>query len=420
LAAPLFLTTGGSLSPATEVALGRLRPATTYVLGGSDVVSGVVVSRIGQATGGAVVRLAGANRYETAAAVSSRFFLGLQDHVTLATGVAYADALGAGALAARRGGPLLLGAAGAAPPRATLDEAKRMSWFLPNTGRVIRYVMVVHPDDEMSARAVLGPPDPHRYDVFVLLTRGETSSYCNGRTVSNAWSSQQYLPQPQPTGLPLSDRCRKHRIDSWTTFLDRTSLAPPAPSSRRNGQQVVVDGKLLPDPLHLDAEGVEVPADFYDIEVGQNSAKVIFDLGVLQDYEVVWALENVRELREEFSPGAVEGDIVGAGFVNRTADGSRYEHPDHEALYRTLGSFDFRLPGSQYHTVGHTEQGRTFGSWTRTYCADMCHPAGTAPYVGLMGRFQYSYGWLAAGRWSTGQVDATAGFSEYQSFAKWF
>jgi hypothetical protein len=50
----------------------------------------------------------------------------------------------------------------------------------------------------------------------------------------------------------------------------------------------------------------------------------------------------------------------------------------------------------------------------------MCHPADLSGWVGTMGRFQYSYGWLRGGRWPTGTVDAVAGFSQYQSFAKFF
>lgn len=37
-----------------------------------------------------------------------------------------------------------------------------------------------------------------------------------------------------------------------------------------------------------------------------------------------------------------------------------------------------------------------------------------------MGDFQFSYGWLDHGRWDTGTLDVYAGFSEYQSFGKWF
>ncbi len=133
LSAPLLLSGSTSLSLAAQQELARLRPATTYVLGGTTVISDAVVKQIKQATGGAVLRLAGADRYQTAAAVSGRFFSGLVEHRTVATGVDFPDALAAGALAARLGGPLLLASAASLPPRATLDEAKRISWFVPRS-----------------------------------------------------------------------------------------------------------------------------------------------------------------------------------------------------------------------------------------------------------------------------------------------
>ncbi len=63
LSAPLLLSGSTSLSLAAQQELARLRPATTYVLGGTTVISDAVVKQIKQATGGAVLRLAGADRY---------------------------------------------------------------------------------------------------------------------------------------------------------------------------------------------------------------------------------------------------------------------------------------------------------------------------------------------------------------------
>ncbi|HZB66501.1 MAG TPA: cell wall-binding repeat-containing protein [Ornithinibacter sp.] len=420
--APVLLTKSTGLSAATKTELARRRPATTYVLGGAASVPDAVVAAIRSATGGSVVRLGGADRYAVAETVSRRFNSGLQPHVTLATGVTFSDALGAGALAARLGGPLLLASDRAVPPRVTVDEAKRLSWFVPESGRVMRFVVIAHPDDEMSIRAVLGPSDPGRYDVYVLLTQGERTSYCTGLPVSNAWVDQEYLPQPQPTGVRLSERCHQHRLDSWDTFLSRTSLSPSGTTEVRSGREVVVDGAPLPAPTGLDAAGSRVVRDTFEVTAGKDSAKVVFDLGNedLTNSEVIWAVENALDLREELSPGALEGDIVGAGYVNQTTVGYSDLHPDHVAVMTVMGSFDFGLPGSQYHPVGHNQPSRAVGAWDADYCAQMCHPSGVAPWVGPMGDFQYSYGWLAAGRWRAGTVDAPAGFSQYQSFAKWF
>ena len=44
----------------------------------------------------------------------------------------------------------------------------------------------------------------------------------------------------------------------------------------------------------------------------------------------------------------------------------------------------------------------------------------TNAWTNGMGSFQYAYGWLRWGRWATGTLDVHAGFSQYQSFGKWF
>jgi putative cell wall-binding protein len=419
--APLLLTSATSLPAATRDRLSRLRPAVTFIAGGTSVVSSTVAAQIASVTGGRVVRAAGANRYETAAALSS-VFSGLAPVVLLATGRDFPDALSAGALAGTKGGPLLLDAELSSPPRATVDAAKRLSWWTPATGKVIRYIPVVHPNDEMSARSVLAPQDAHRYDVYVLLTRGETTSYCTGMPVSNPWVDQEYLPQPQPTGVQLSDRCKKHRLDSWATFLaaDRAAAGDVGSYTRRTGQQVTFDGRTLPTPVHLDADGVEQPADYFDVAVGPTSARVVFDLGLVNRDEVIWALENVRMLRSTLFPTQLEGDVVGAGYYNATSVGTPDTHPDHKALHDVLGTTDLHLPGGQYDAVGHTESGRAFGASVADYCAMMCHPGGPSGLNSGMGDFQYSYGWLAGGKWRAGALDVDSGFSQYQSFAKWF
>ena len=70
--------------------------------------------------------------------------------------------------------------------------------------------------------------------------------------------------------------------------------------------------------------------------------------------------------------------------------------------------------------MGHAQRGRAFGATVSNYCAFMCHPGAPVQYTGSMGHFQYAYGWLNRGYWPPGEVDVYAGFSRYQSFAKWF
>ena len=77
-------------------------------------------------TGGtAVTRIAGADRYRTAIAISSKLAAGSAPAVVLATGEAFPDALAGVSLAKQVGGPLLL-TPGAAPDAATTAEIKRV------------------------------------------------------------------------------------------------------------------------------------------------------------------------------------------------------------------------------------------------------------------------------------------------------
>jgi len=104
---PVLLTQPGSLPAATRDELVRLAPATIYLLGGTAAVSESVRLAIAQATGKPVVRLAGADRFATAVAVSKTFF-NLPPSVYLATGANFPDALATVPAAGRAGSPLLL------------------------------------------------------------------------------------------------------------------------------------------------------------------------------------------------------------------------------------------------------------------------------------------------------------------------
>jgi putative cell wall-binding protein len=104
---PVLLTRPGELPAATRDELARLAPGTIYLLGGTRAVSESVRAAIAQATGRPVVRLAGADRFATAVAISKEFFDRPQS-VYLATGSNFPDALSAVPAAGRIGAPLLL------------------------------------------------------------------------------------------------------------------------------------------------------------------------------------------------------------------------------------------------------------------------------------------------------------------------
>ena len=105
--APILLVETNAIPAATAAELTRLQPDRIVLLGGTAAISDSVRSQLASfAT--TVDRVAGVNRYTTAAAVSAYAFPGTEPTVYIASGRAFADPIIAGAAAALDGAPLLL------------------------------------------------------------------------------------------------------------------------------------------------------------------------------------------------------------------------------------------------------------------------------------------------------------------------
>lgn len=123
---PVLLTWRDELPGATIAELQRLRPGRIVVLGGPAAVSDAVAAALAAlATSGSVTRLAGADRYATAAAVSAASFAPGVPVAYVATGTGFPDALAGGAAAGRQAGPILLAMPGNLPAP-TADELARL------------------------------------------------------------------------------------------------------------------------------------------------------------------------------------------------------------------------------------------------------------------------------------------------------
>ena len=105
---PILLTRTTSIPAATASELSRLNPAEIVVLGGTAAVSSTVESQLAAYTSGPVRRLAGSNRFGTAAAISQDTFPSGSSVVYVATGSDFPDALAAGPIAGLNDGPVLL------------------------------------------------------------------------------------------------------------------------------------------------------------------------------------------------------------------------------------------------------------------------------------------------------------------------
>lgn len=105
--------------------LERIDPETIVVLGGTASVSAAVEQDLRQYANAGVERIAGTDRYATAAEISASFFEPQVAYVYVATGESFADALGAGAAAVDRGAVVLV--TRNAIPQRTAQELQRLN-----------------------------------------------------------------------------------------------------------------------------------------------------------------------------------------------------------------------------------------------------------------------------------------------------
>lgn len=123
LHAPILLAYPDKLDPAVRALIQKLGPKKIIVLGGSGAISAAVAAQLNGLA--PVERLAGADRYATAAAIARA--LGTTGRAMVASGENFPDALALAPVAARSGQPILLA------PAASLD---------PEAARVLRELYV--------------------------------------------------------------------------------------------------------------------------------------------------------------------------------------------------------------------------------------------------------------------------------------
>lgn len=99
----LLLTRGDSVPDSMAAELQRMPPHEILIVGGPATVSPAVESQLNAIA--PVTRIGGADRYEVAAGIAAGM---TSEHVVIASGEVFSDALSAGPLAAKLGAPLLL------------------------------------------------------------------------------------------------------------------------------------------------------------------------------------------------------------------------------------------------------------------------------------------------------------------------
>lgn len=215
----------------------------------------------------------------------------------------------------------------------------------------VAYVVSPHPDDEFQAWSLV-EDSPDTYTVFIMLTQGEETRFCEPDTYAAEGYDEPHEPpaEPEPRGR-WTESCSTARLASWVAYtedmaatdpslpgdLGESTTAGPFPAS---GTTICRDDR---DTKHCGAEQrtAQVWLDSQD-----RGALVSFDLGDgdLSADEVVWALETVRDHREDLGLDTElpESGIIGAAFANRDhPDCFVYDHPDHHAVHEALADHDF-------------------------------------------------------------------------------
>jgi putative cell wall-binding protein len=122
---PMLLTRATVLPSPTAAALSRLRPGRIVVVGRPEAVSDQVLEQLrAYSTSGRVDRVAGSDRYATAAAMSAATFPGGVPVAYVGNGVNFPDAMAGSAAGAALGGPVLLSEATALPAAVATELAR--------------------------------------------------------------------------------------------------------------------------------------------------------------------------------------------------------------------------------------------------------------------------------------------------------
>ena len=123
---PVLLVTPLGIPTATTTELQRLKPDRIVVVGGASAVSDAVLGALSALAPGGAVRVAGRDRFATAAAVSASTYPSGAPVAYVVSGLGFADAVSAAPAAAGAGGPILL-VRDATVPEATLYELVRLA-----------------------------------------------------------------------------------------------------------------------------------------------------------------------------------------------------------------------------------------------------------------------------------------------------
>lgn len=279
-----------------------------------------------------------------------------------------------------------------------------------------------HPDDEFQMWSLI-EDRPLEYTVFVFLTRGEESRFCDPPAYSEALQENlgEVAAQPPPAGKGTQE-CIEGRINATLGFLSAMSQTDPSiPGDFGEPQQF-----FLPENTDLEMCRVDDGQRVCDETVRQvniwhdvhdRGAVVFFHLGDgdLTPPTIEFALHSLLDSREQWglAPELPVGAMVGA-FAN---DGSHpcyaYPHPDHLAVHEVLWNVDFHEGPQLGATCFLNRYQRMSASVSSVAVETAFSVAEDGTRYGAHERY---YGWLHSQTYPLAHVRQSALFHRIQTF----
>ena len=264
----------------------------------------------------------------------------------------------------------------------------------------VMYVVAPHPDDEFMAWSLIeNTPDTHK--VFVMLTRGEQTYYCDSPAYDARYGATR--PDPWPTGR-WSPSCERARINSFFGFMEAMGAADDGLPESYDSLGVLdpfVDGAQITCRRDsLDSGTGECITDLTaEVWTSSHATIVWFNLGDgdLTAREVRWAISTVLSNKDALGIDSRLSDsgILGASYWNGLGYSgcSAYANSDHRAVHIALKTTDFEVGWQAAPTCGADPEAVMKVSVTESgYLRAFGKPPDSA-----LGAFFVNYGWLSGG-----------------------
>lgn len=286
------------------------------------------------------------------------------------------------------------------------DETTDPSTALETPKRQITYIVIPHPDDEYEAWSLVENSSGN-YPVFILLTQGEQSGYCNPDGVAAFEPEYGEVVEGHPWSGRWTPGCSGERLAAFHRFMDGMAVrdrhlphSPPFVGTFFPGG-TTIDGS---EPSRHDWDGQNGNPSPYSsraVKVWRDAkgARVVFDLGDgdLTTAEVVWALETVKANKAAWDlPALPEYAHIGASFYNASyPDCTVYTHRDHRAIHDALWAYKFGASHQWARTCASDPDVAATGGRVKEITRGTHEHAFAGSATSRVGQHAIHYGWLA-------------------------